>query len=442
MKKYLKLAINKVQLSILNSVQYSEHQMIIFGVMCFIGFPVFYFVWHNFLLQSYDNLSMISMMAFLGLLLMLKEYWPVRLQQFLPIYWYVTLLICLPFFFCFMLLKNEWSVISMMSMLIAILLLVLLVDWLSLTILFLLGSSLAWIAYLLTSPGEHPPVIYLEYVLVYLFAIIIGSIFNYKTTILKNEKLAALSLLSSSIAHELRTPLLGIKSGSMGIKRYLPILYEAYTLAKQHNLPVGTIRTAHYNTLLPALERIESETNSANIIIDMLLMNVGKQAIDRSMFEICSLKECVNQALQRYPFSSLEEAALVTWEIPRQDLYFYGSQLLMIHVLFNLLKNALHFIAKAQRQGEIKIWLTHEQDQGTLCFKDTGDGISSEVFPRIFERFYSTTFVGTGIGLSFCKLVMESFGGNIECESVYGAYTQFRLTLPQVSTAKLAKQKR
>ena len=51
---------------------------------------------------------------------------------------------------------------------------------------------------------------------------------------------------------------------------------------------------------------------------------------------------------------------------------------------------------------------------------------------RLFEHFYTTTFMGTGIGLSFCKLVMNRFGGDIRCEAQEGVYTKFILSFQLV----------
>jgi signal transduction histidine kinase len=57
--------------------------------------------------------------------------------------------------------------------------------------------------------------------------------------------------------------------------------------------------------------------------------------------------------------------------------------------------------------------------------------MSSRQLANLFDHFYTTTFMGTGIGLSFCKLVMERFGGDIFCESEEGAYTRFTLLFPK-----------
>ncbi len=108
----------------------------------------------------------------------------------------------------------------------------------------------------------------------------------------------------------------------------------------------------------------------------------------------------------------------------------------MVHVLFNLLKNALFHIAKAGK-GEIFIHLNQTPDSNELIFRDTSEGIPPDVLPHIFTHFYSwsaDTAIGAGIGLAFCRSVMSSFGGSINCESQLGEYTEFTLTFPHEKT--------
>ena len=76
------------------------------------------------------------------------------------------------------------------------------------------------------------------------------------------------------------------------------------------------------------------------------------------------------------------------------------------------------------------MWTSQNEGYNQLFFKDTGQGIPRDVLPFIFDRFYSKTYHGTGIGLSFCRLVMHSYKGYIKCESVYGEFTLFELGFP------------
>ena len=87
-------------------------------------------------------------------------------------------------------------------------------------------------------------------------------------------------------------------------------------------------------------------------------------------------------------------------------------------VFINLLKNAYKH---GGANVKIKIWTKGSY----LYFKDYGRGIPKESLPHIFDRFYTQNKTGTGIGLAFCKMVMEDLGGHIECKSKYGEYTKF-----------------
>ena len=136
---------------------------------------------------------------------------------------------------------------------------------------------------------------------------------------------------------------------------------------------------------------------------------------------------CLNEALQRYVFQG-SERDLVFCDIDN-DFYFVGDKILVVHVLFNLFKNALYYIASAQK-GKIYIRLEKRENKNLLYFKDTGKGIAKDVLPYIFDRFYSKTEGGVGIGLSFCKMAMEWMGGDIICRSIENEYTEFVLHFP------------
>jgi two-component system CAI-1 autoinducer sensor kinase/phosphatase CqsS len=418
--------------SIERSVQYSEPRFLAFGTIAVVGFPLYYFVWHTLFPQPYENLGLRILGSLLFLPLMFAKRWPSWARRFLTVYWYLAILYALPFFFTFMLLKNGDSTAWLMSALVAVFLMILLLDWLNLVFQFVLGSGLAWLAYFLTTEASQLSPHYVEYLPIYLFAITLGSVANFSSEALKQERLRAMLAAASNIAHELRTPLLGIKSGAAGLQQYLPTLLDAYHLAHKHGLPVTPVRTAHLNSMRGVLARIEAEANYSNTIIDMLLMNARSAGFKRENSAHYSMAQCVEAALKRYPFASAKERSLVIWD-NSEDFSFRGSDLLMTHVLFNLLKNALYYIAKAGK-GEIVIRLEPSSHGNRLVFRDTGSGIPPEVLPHIFSRFYSWAIdedgLGTGIGLAFCRAVMESFGGSIACRSSYGEFAEFVMTFP------------
>jgi PAS domain S-box-containing protein len=249
-------------------------------------------------------------------------------------------------------------------------------------------------------------------------------------TRIANERADSMRLMASSIAHELRTPLSAIHSAMGWMHEELPKLLKIYEIAKEAELPIPSIHPRRVSLMNRVCQDVSYEAESANNIINMLLMKLGQVNLPVENFDYCSIKSTVTMALTRYPFSSEEHRRLVHWN-PKTDFQFKGSELLLSHVLFNLLKNAIHFIEEAGK-GEIFIELRKENIQNRLIFRDTGKGISPKDLPSIFEKFFSKTLHGNGIGLAFCQQVMHSFGGTIECRSEEGEFAEFILGFPKL----------
>ncbi len=244
------------------------------------------------------------------------------------------------------------------------------------------------------------------------------------------ERLGAMRLVSASMAHELRTPLRAISAGIMGIQQCLPSLIEAYKRAKAAELSRPEINPMDFNSLGSVFSSIQTETRAAFNIVDMLLVKADLSRITTTEFEICSIKHCLEESIERYSFNA-NEKDLIHWQ--QADFEFNGDELLMVHVFFNLFKNAFYYL-KAAGKGDIQIWCEQDSKFNYLYFKDTGTGINKQDLAKVFDRFFSKTKHGTGIGLAFCKLVMESVGGDIVCRSTEGEFTEFKLSFPKLRT--------
>jgi signal transduction histidine kinase len=224
------------------------------------------------------------------------------------------------------------------------------------------------------------------------------------------DGMAALSAVGSNVAHELRTPLASIKNYTRSVQK------EATKLT-------------HPNRIQELSNKISREVESANTIVDMLLISAG--TADRKQLQLDELYvgEIIEKAVKGFPYNNDLEKDAVSTSI-ESDFKIYAPELQLTHVFFNLLKNGLRYAQTRGKSATLSIQL--DKNSRTLTFFDNGTGISKANLRKIFDRFYTTEKYGqgTGIGLSFCKMTMESIGGSIECESVLGEYTKFTLKFP------------
>lgn len=404
--------------------------IVTFGVFGAINFPLFYLIWFLYGEGEFTNLSLRLIAFLLCIPLILKNYWPKKLVQYLPLYWYLTVFYTLPFFGTYMFLTHHGSTIWLTNGMVGLFWLILVVDWLSFTILLPLGVIVGILAFLLTGHSIYFVSPNMTGTLVnYLWAIVIAAAFSHNREKLQKAKLHGMEILSASIAHELRTPIRAISSGASSIKKYLRSLVETYKIAEKNNLDIPYIDPIHYKSLMPSFEKIEKEANSAFTFIDMLLIKVKQPNIVFDQLETYSIANCVEEALNRYPFAPGEQE-IVHWQ--RNDNFkFKGNPLLIIHVLFNLMKNSLYYLKSADK-GEITIWVSKTPRYNILHFKDTGQGIAPKLLPNIFDQFVTETHHGTGTGLAFCKYVMKNLQGDITCDSIPKEYTEFRLFFPKI----------
>jgi two-component system, OmpR family, sensor histidine kinase VicK len=102
-------------------------------------------------------------------------------------------------------------------------------------------------------------------------------------------------------------------------------------------------------------------------------------------------------------------------------------------VLYNLLDNAIKFT----QQGTISVVVKRKRDNDDakeviiVSVKDTGSGIHAEIMPKLFSKFASKSFSGTGLGLYISKSIVEAHGGKIWAENnTDGKGATFSFSLP------------
>jgi two-component system CAI-1 autoinducer sensor kinase/phosphatase CqsS len=422
--------------------RYARRHLKVIALFGVIGEPFFYFAWRFLDPDGYENF----ILRMIGFGLCVPLLFADRIERrgkddVVAVNLAVAGAYCLPFFFCVLLLQNanaasaygatpiQWP----MQYTVALVLMVLLFPSGVLSaLMFSVSTAAAWLLFLAMNDTIFTAEInrvFWGLMPVYLFIIAAGSIFNRNREIIDQEKLAAVAAVGSTIAHELRTPCMGIKALAEGIQSYLPILVRGYEAAVENGLQPRDIRVRHVDALRQSLVRIKDETDYANRVIDMLLISSSDQPLRGLEFTTISAATLVRTAIDRYPFSSAREKERLTLCITG-NFSIAAPEVLLVHVLFNLLKNAIYYVGKS---GDGQITIRLSSDTREIVVEDTGTGISSEHLPRIFDRFFTTTENGhgSGIGLSFCRMVMDGIGGTIECDSEPNEPTRFTLTFPE-----------
>ena len=111
----------------------------------------------------------------------------------------------------------------------------------------------------------------------------------------------------------------------------------------------------------------------------------------------------------------------------KKEIIIYADKDRILQVLSNLLSNALKFT----KEGTIEITTTKEDNEVIVKVRDSGSGIDSEIFPRLFEKFASKSEKGTGLGLFLSKNITEAHGGRIWAENnPDGIGATFAFSLP------------
>ena len=98
-------------------------------------------------------------------------------------------------------------------------------------------------------------------------------------------------------------------------------------------------------------------------------------------------------------------------------------------VISNLLSNAIKFTTK--KNGVISVYAERKEQEVIVSIRDTGEGINSEIIPRLFTKFATRSFSGTGLGLYISKNIVEAHGGKMCAENnPDGEGATFTFTLP------------
>jgi two-component system, NtrC family, sensor kinase len=231
--------------------------------------------------------------------------------------------------------------------------------------------------------------------------------------VVQEDRLASLGRLVASVCHEINNPISSI------------ITFNKLVLAY---LREGTLPAEGHADFERYLSLSVKEAMRCGDIVKNLLSFARQKSIEAEKIDLIEMVHTI-LLLTSHQLSMAEVRTEI--RLPRPPFTAWGDYALIQQCLMNLIFNAMESMAGGgvmtisggSLPDEARVWLT---------IADTGQGISPDELPRIYDPFYSTKSDGKGVGLGLSMVygIIREHKGTIEVQSDPGKGTVFKVTLP------------
>ena len=214
-----------------------------------------------------------------------------------------------------------------------------------------------------------------------------------------------------NVAHDLRTPMTRLRS-----------------IAERALESGGDDPERYREALADCLEESERVSEMLNTLMDISEAETG---VMRLALEPVDASGILKDVADLYEDVAEDKGVALELEAP-EGLAVLADRNRLRQVLANLVDNAVKYTPGG---GSVKLSAAGRQDEVEICVADTGQGISAEDLPRIWDRLYrgdrSRSERGLGLGLSLVRAIVQAHKGRVEVESSPGQGARFTLTLPR-----------
>lgn len=210
-------------------------------------------------------------------------------------------------------------------------------------------------------------------------------------------------------AHELRTPIQPI----LGLSEILQDIVNKEP------------EKVYVEMILRNARRLEKLTEN---LLDVTRIESHSLHLNKEVF---NLKDLIATLIRDYQ-KQADEDNRIEFYFENKDVFVNADKARVTQVFANLFRNAIGFMEKGG--GTISITADPMDDHVVISVRDTGRGISPEIYPKLFTKFVTKSNKGTGLGLFISKSIVEAHGGRIWAsnnEDPKGGAT-FSFTLPLV----------
>jgi len=181
---------------------------------------------------------------------------------------------------------------------------------------------------------------------------------------------------------------------------------------------------------------LEKISNGVDTVTGMIgdLLDLGRiEAEVRMDMKACSIKDIIVKSVRGQENHAELKRQTLAVEIPSDLPPVRGHALRLGQSVSNIVSNAIKYTPE---QGRITIIAEMKGDKVAIKIQDNGIGISQEDLPHIFDKFFrvdrpeTENIIGSGLGLSIVKTIVEKHGGRVWVESEIGSGTTFVIVLP------------
>jgi PAS domain S-box-containing protein len=208
------------------------------------------------------------------------------------------------------------------------------------------------------------------------------------------ERLATLGAMASGIAHEIRNPLVAIKT-------HIQLMPEGCTCAAQEEQRQFATVATH-------------EIHRIDALLDRLM---EMRDFPRASFEPVDLHDVARETVLLVQASFAQEGITLKPALERGG-WVRGDREQLKQLCLNLVVNAREAVS-APGEVHVRCWMRGDRGRPTVALEvaDTGPGIAEAVRQTIFEPFVTTKRQGTGLGLALCRAIVDVHRGTIRAEN-------------------------
>ena len=217
-----------------------------------------------------------------------------------------------------------------------------------------------------------------------------------------SEQLASVGLLAASLAHEIRNPLVAIKT----FFQLLPVRYNEPSFREEFS---AIIQEEVHRIEELSQSLLDSSKPSVGKMIPVSLGEVGSAALD-----------LVNTKGRQKGIEMIKD-----FSVEADSVMADPSSLRQ--VLLNILLNAIDAIDADQNRKRVKLSVYNSQGKVWIEIEDNGKGMSEEIRKNVFKPFYTTKTHGFGLGLTVSGEILNEHDATTRIDSEPGEGTKFAI---------------